>query len=157
MKPEIHAINSVKKWGGTVKDYLQIHNFMDMSKMCYANIKHRAILHNSLGPYLAERAFGVDENQLEILAKRFSWTEEEIEEIRALISSSHSDVSTSFRNSEGMLVSVRDVAEHHILEDMGKIPSISDYLEGMPNYEWLGHKKGAIKKIVLRLSDYMPK
>jgi hypothetical protein len=44
-------------------------------------------------------------------------------------------------NSAGKTVSVRDVAEEHILEDMGRIPSLLEYLEGMPLYEWLGGLK----------------
>ena len=44
-------------------------------------------------------------------------------------------------NGDGKLVSVRDIAEEHIIEDMGRIPSITDYLRGMPLYWWLGGKK----------------
>lgn len=43
-------------------------------------------------------------------------------------------------NSDGKLVSVRDVAEHHVIEDMGRIPTVQDYLVGMPYYDWLGGK-----------------
>ena len=31
-KPLIHARNSVKRYGGSVDDYLEIHNFMDSTK-----------------------------------------------------------------------------------------------------------------------------
>lgn len=41
-------------------------------------------------------------------------------------------------NTDGVLVSTRDVAELHVLEDMGRIPSPSDYLAGLPFYDWLG-------------------
>lgn len=44
-------------------------------------------------------------------------------------------------NSDGRLVSVRDIAELHVLEDLGRIPSVSDYLNGMPMYHWLGGPK----------------
>ena len=44
-------------------------------------------------------------------------------------------------NSDGKLVSVRDVCELHVIEDMGRIPSVHEYLVGMPMYEWLGGKK----------------
>jgi len=47
----------------------------------------------------------------------------------------------NLRNSDGKWVSVRDVAERHVLEDMGRIPSVQDYLEGMPMYDWLGGPK----------------
>ena len=155
MKPHIHAINSTKKWGGIVSDYIGIHNFMDISKLSYADIKHRAILHNSLGPYIAEKIFGIDNDKLSALAEKFSWTEEEISEIKDLISSSHQDINTSIINSDGDRVFVRDIAEEHIIEDMGKIPSVSEYLDGMPNYEWLGHRKAAIKRITMDISKYI--
>lgn len=43
-----------------------------------------------------------------------------------------------FVNSQGVSVSTRDIAEEHIIEDMGKIPTVQDYLDGMPYYGWLG-------------------
>lgn len=43
--------------------------------------------------------------------------------------------------SDGLHVSVRDVCEQHIIEDLGRIPSVQEYLEGMPKYEWLGGVK----------------
>jgi hypothetical protein len=41
-------------------------------------------------------------------------------------------------NSDGKQVSVRDISEQHVLDDMGFIPSLDDYLNGMPFYNWLG-------------------
>jgi len=59
MKPLIHARNSVKRYGGTVEDYIEIHNWFDSTKSATANFYHRAILHNSFGIFLAEQLFGV--------------------------------------------------------------------------------------------------
>ena len=58
MKPLHHASISVKKHGGTVEDYMPIHNFFDTSKSCMADVRHRAILHSSFGIFLVERVFG---------------------------------------------------------------------------------------------------
>jgi hypothetical protein len=41
-------------------------------------------------------------------------------------------------NADGVLVSVRDVGEQHVLEDCGRIPSAGDYLESLPLLDWLG-------------------
>ena len=49
-------------------------------------------------------------------------------------------------NSEGKKVSTRDIAEHHILEDMGTIPTVQDYLKHMPMLNWLGGPKRKFKK-----------
>lgn len=54
-----HSVSSAKKHGGKPEDYLQIHNFLDSSKQNYCSWKHRAILHNSFGVFLAEKVFGV--------------------------------------------------------------------------------------------------
>jgi hypothetical protein len=112
MKPYIHAQNSVRKHGGRPEDYLPIHDFLDMSKAAHADMRHRAILHNSLGPYICERVFG-----------------------HTLI------------NSDGRTVHVRDLAEEHIIEDMGRIPAVSEYLDGMPMYDWLGGLKRKTRTI----------
>lgn len=113
MKPYLHGNVSVKKWGGKPEDYQEIHDFLDLSKSAHADMRHRAILHNSLGPYIAERVFGVN-----------------------------------ITNSDGKKISVRDVCEQHIIDDMGTIPSLGDYLNEMPFYPWLGGKKKEEKRHV---------
>lgn len=47
----------------------------------------------------------------------------------------------NIKNSANRLVSVRDIAEQHVIDDMGRIPSVQDYLVGMPMYHWLGGPK----------------
>ena len=103
MKPLVHARLSARKFGGELKDYIDIHEFIDSSKAHVPDMRHRAILHSSFGIYIVQQVFGV-----------------------------------GFHNSEGKLIATRDVAEVHILEDMGRIPTVQDYLEGMPMYNWLG-------------------
>lgn len=56
-----------------------------------------------------------------------------------------------FTNSDGKHVSVRDVAEQHVIDDMGKIPTMQDYLDEMPFYSWLGGP--ARKNYKLKLVD----
>jgi len=56
--PYHHALSSVKKWGGTVEDYLPIHNWFDESKGHYADPRHRALRHHSQGIFECERLFG---------------------------------------------------------------------------------------------------
>lgn len=41
-------------------------------------------------------------------------------------------------NSDGREVSTRDVAENHIIEDMGFLPSVEDWLESLPQDKWHG-------------------
>lgn len=106
MKPLLHAKISAKKYGGIPEDYLGIHDFFDSSKVAMPDIRHRAILHNSFGCYLAEKLFG-----------------------------------TYITNSEGKDVSVRDIAEEHIIQDLGKIPTIQDWLKTLPIEPWMSGSK----------------
>jgi hypothetical protein len=106
MKPYMHGKVSVKKFGGTELDYQPIHDFLDETKAHFADMRHRAILHNSFGIYLCERIFG-----------------------------------TYIVNSDGRKVQVRDIAEQHVIDDMGRIPSLQDYLQHLPMLNWLGGPK----------------
>lgn len=112
MKPYLHGLVSVKKWGGKPEDYQEIHDFLDSPKAAHPDMRHRAILHNSMGCFIAERVFGIN-----------------------------------ITNSDGRIVSVRDICEQHIIDDMGTIPTLSDYLDEMPFYDWLGGKKKQVKEI----------
>ena len=103
MKPGIHAKNSVHKYGGTLADYMPIHDLIDSSKSAHASIKHRAVMHSAFGIYLVERVFG-----------------------------------SALTNSDGKIVQVRDVAEDHVLEDLGTIPSLDEWLRDMPIAAWMG-------------------
>ena len=44
---------------------------------------------------------------------------------------------TYFKNSQGKDVSVRDVAEDHIIEDLGFIPTMENYLKNMQIQPWM--------------------
>lgn len=112
IKPWIHAKSAASKWGGNPDDYLPIEDFIDCSKATHPDMRHRAILHNSLGPYIAEQVFG------------------------------HNII-----NSDGKEVSVRDICEQHIIEDLDRIPSVSQWLDGLPKYWWMGGRRKSNKKV----------
>jgi hypothetical protein len=111
MKPAIHAENSAKQFGGKPEDYMKIHQWFDQTKAHMGDNRHRAILHNSWGIFLAESVFGI-----------------------------------TIINSDGKLVSVRDIGEQHVFEDLGFIPSISDYLSKMSIEDWMCGKSKPQKK-----------
>lgn len=56
--PYHHALSSVKKWGGTVDDYIRIHAWFDFSKSIIADYRHRALRHHAEGIFQAEVEFG---------------------------------------------------------------------------------------------------
>jgi hypothetical protein len=103
MKPYIHAKNSVKRYGGCVTDYLEIHDWFDSTKAAYADFGHRAILHNTFGIFICEQVFG-----------------------------------TTITNSDGKVISVRDIGEDHVKEDCaGKIPTIEDWVKTINPEPWM--------------------
>ncbi len=114
MKPYLHAQVSVKKFGGIPEDYLPIHDFIDSSKAAHPDMRHRAILHSSFGIYIVERVFGT----------------------YIMVTDPDAPLAPKRR-----MVQVRDIAEQHVIDDMGRIPTLSDYLNQMPFYDWLGGTK----------------
>lgn len=126
MKPYKHARNSVKRWGGIPEDYIEIHNFMDSSKAHIADSRHRSLLHHSFGCFLVEKVFG-----------------------DIIIKPDGTPVKTTYiTNSDGKKVQVRDVAEDHIKEDLGWIPSVSDYFQHMDKKAWFSLPKFLIMKLL---------
>ena len=53
-----HAQSSARKWGGDPEDYLKIHEFIDGSKRAFGDVRHRALLHNTWGCWVAQEVFG---------------------------------------------------------------------------------------------------
>jgi hypothetical protein len=100
--PLLHAKSSARKHGGVAEDYQAVHDWFDSTKAAYADHRHRAILHNSFGIFLAEQLFG-----------------------------------TVIVNCVGKEVPVRLLGEQHCIEDLGFIPTIQDWLKGMPKEPWM--------------------
>ena len=51
--PYHHALSSVKKWGGTVDDFMAVHAWFDQSKEITADFRHRALRHHAEGIFMA--------------------------------------------------------------------------------------------------------
>lgn len=56
--PLQHANSSVRKWGGTPDDYLEIHKWFDETKAWVGHSFHRAFRHHSEGIFECEKIFG---------------------------------------------------------------------------------------------------
>jgi len=56
--PYHHALSSVKKWGGSVEDYLPLHAWFDQSKEILADFRHRALRHHAEGIFMLVTLFG---------------------------------------------------------------------------------------------------
>lgn len=53
-----HCLLSKRKFGGEAEDYLEVHRFMDSSKLFYYHAKHRVLLHNLYGIELCTMLYG---------------------------------------------------------------------------------------------------
>lgn len=104
-----HAETSARHFGGTPEDYLAIHEWIDQFKSTLGDVRHRAMLHHTAGPFMAQDVFG-----------RFITIEVDGKQKKIL---------------------VRDIAENHIVEDMGCLPSPNDWLCNMTCRAWMGGKK----------------
>lgn len=56
--PLHHSMSSVKKYGGVVDDYIDIHSWFDESKAHSADFRHRVLRHHSQGIFDCEDKFG---------------------------------------------------------------------------------------------------
>lgn len=129
MKPYSHARISAHRFGGEPEDYMEIHNWFDHTKSHIADIRHRALLHNAWGIWLCESIFGELIVMPDGTVKKTSY----------------------ITNSEGKKVQVRDIGEQHVIDDMGRIPSVEEAMRELPMLNWLG---GPIrKKKIIRLAD----
>lgn len=54
-----HALSSVKRWGGCVEDYIELHQWFDESKKIIADPRHRALRHHAEGIFALEALFGL--------------------------------------------------------------------------------------------------
>ena len=59
---------------------------------------------------------------------------------------------TTITNSEGKLVSVRDIAEDHCIEDLGFIPSLDKWLKNIVFQDWMfGGRRKEIKTRFIKI------
>jgi len=58
MKPYIHARLAARRYGGHWKDTFAVHHFFDQTKGVFADMRHRAMLHNDLGIEIVLQVFG---------------------------------------------------------------------------------------------------
>lgn len=102
-----HAVSAARKWGGTPDDYIAIEEFVDSSKLVIGDVRHRSIYHHTTGVWLCQQVFG-------------------------------RTITVAKKNGHGSVeVPVRLIAERHVIEDLGWLPSPADYITGMPIKPWM--------------------
>lgn len=107
-----HAKSSARRFGGVLEDYLEIHQWLDSTKAHLADARHRLVLHNTWGIFLAEQIFGV----------------------------------TITRRSDSKEVPTRTILEQHVLEDLGRIPTLEQCLAQVTLEPWMYRNAEALSK-----------
>jgi hypothetical protein len=108
--PITHAQSSVRRWGGTVDDYLPIHLWFDATKELVGDFRHRALRHHATGVVECEAKFGL-----------------------LLTVGTHQ-------------IPTRWVAERHLIEDFGRIPTVQDWLRCLKPAPWMTRGANIIKE-----------
>lgn len=103
--PYHHAKSSVKKFGGSVGDYISIHEWIDASKAYMGDFRHRALRHHAQGIFECAARFG--------------------------------DADGCIINGNKNKVYVRLIAEQHIIEDCGYIPTLEDWFSYIQPQGWM--------------------
>jgi hypothetical protein len=101
-----HSLSSKKKWGGSVEDYMPIHDWFDASKEFHGDFRHRMLRHHSQGIFECERVFG-----------------------------------STITLSSGKVIPTKWVGEQHVTEDMGFIPSLSDWCKAIQSESWMNRPR----------------
>lgn len=101
-----HVERCIERWGGTADLYEPISTFLDSTKLYLSDWRHRILLHSTLG---------------------VMWVEELFPKIIT-----HKNIKAE---GGGYSVSARTVAEQHILEDLGLVPTAKWMLRELPSYK----------------------
>jgi hypothetical protein len=141
-KAVFHAQSSVRRYGGKIEDYLDIHVLMDASKSVIADNRHRILTHqNWFISQILPKIFG---NYMVVPTTNAGVEiQAEIEEHRAAIAELQQEL---VEGKHGRIVSISQIGEDHILEDFaGKfIPTAGDYMQGMKLEGWMNNAKNGV-------------
>jgi hypothetical protein len=148
-----HAVSSAKRYGGEPDDYLALHSFMDSSKSAWADQRHRAVLHHNFGIYVAEQVFGLKE-EVRLLRKAIDRVPRWLQRMLGIRPPQETPVTLTLYN--GKQVPIRLVAEQHVIEDCGFIPSLEQYLGEMPRQKWMYRGAMPISRILERADAILP-
>ena len=107
--PWHHAVSSARRYGGEPDSYLHVHEWFDATKGWLPDFRHRAIRHHSEGIAQAVELFPPIK-------------------IHVLVNGERKE----------KVIPIRWVAEQHVIEDLGHIPTAADWLRGLTTVEpWM--------------------
>lgn len=125
--PWHHSVSSTKKWGGVAEDYLPIHSWFDASKAHLADFRHRALRHHTEGIFECEEKFGPT-IVLSTCAKCGRFKQD------------HRPSASCLRFKEKH-IPTRWIGEQHVQEDLGRIPTLADWLTCIKGEPWMNRAR----------------
>ena len=130
--PFHHAVSSCRKWGGTPDDYIEVHRWFDASKAHLADFRHRALRHHAEGIWECERWFGPT---VTISTCRICGQFEDH-------GNHHRGILTG-RDHEFLAkqIPTRWIGEQHVQEDLGRIPTLADWLSRIAPEPWMNRSR----------------
>lgn len=154
--PYHHAVSSARKHGGVPDDYIEIHHWFDESKAFLADFRHRALRHHAEGIFLCERIFG-HTITLSTCAKCGELATEGDHPL-ALTSLENEFMEASDQRQVELAkacfalrgrihtfvekkIPVRWIGEQHVQEDLGFIPTASQWLECITYEPWMNKSR----------------
>jgi hypothetical protein len=131
--PWHHSVSSAKKHGGEPEDYLDVHAWFDQSKEHFADFRHRALRHHTQGIFECERTFGPT---IELsICKRCGLGP------LSMIHDEEGEVIIGRHEFDAKVVPTRWIGEQHVEEDLGRIPSLGDWLEAIQPLPWMNRSR----------------
>jgi uncharacterized protein DUF6915 len=133
--PFHHAQSSVRRWGGTPEDYVKYHAWFDETKKSWADPRHRLFRHHAEGiAWMIDYFMALDHRSTPVMI-----------------------------NTDGRMVPLRYIGEQHVVEDLGFIPSMKDWIEQpdrlekieLPMKSWMALGAQKISKEINK--DFQPR
>jgi hypothetical protein len=133
-----HARSSQRRWGGEVEDYLAIHQWFDETKAFIGDFRHRALRHHALGIMECIEKFG-EETTVTINQRIECPGPATCPLCMSGIAPRQHDIRNNkqYHLRRTKKVPTRWIAEQHLIEDFGRIPSLQDWLECIAPQPWM--------------------
>lgn len=149
--PYHHAVSSVRRWGGTVEDYLPIHRWFDATKELHGDFRHRALRHHTQGVFECERKFGVTivistGRQCRNCAVRAPLVGEFIHRPSIMLDPDGCDDTAAVFVLKKE-IPTRWVAEQHVVEDLGWLPTLGDWLKAIKPEPWMNRSRALSREL----------
>lgn len=147
--PWHHAVSSARKWGGAPEDYLEVHTWFDLSKEHLSDFRHRALRHHTQGIFEAERVFGPTITVGVTKRGRCEFCEQENAIITALLVDDPDQLVCETCHADKRLrtqrltkeIPTRWIGEQHVEEDLGRIPTLADWLTCIVAEPWMNRSR----------------